>query len=674
MNVSPVRVENDGNTGQDVQGLQEAQNHLRILLSNMPDAAGYLELRAFSDKGRGGASEHWIPVKATEEQLNDAVAWGHAQSAMGRGVFAGMNPRQTMIGTKAAVKQMTACFVDLDLEKRGITREAAMRRIESAPLAPSLIVNSGGGLHVHYFFKPTTDVAAWEALQARLTDYFASVGSDNALRTDRARVMRLTPFPNQKLETPRPTQIVRFFVQDEKPSIGELLQEFGTVEEPKALVARSGKRRLPEEIGEGGTAEYEGRNTLLFKEGSALRGRGWSQEEILSGLLAINMQRCSPPLEEETIQDMAERISNSYEAGDLLSGSDLSDEDDLLPIVERGEMRVKEYPTADSLLYGVGRGEISLLNSVTNVGKTTLLRGIASHAACGRPYPPVLTGEEPLRVLFLDLESHERQAASDLELIEAEAGFTQEERALIDENLHMATALARDDSDELPTLSTASVLARLERTIRRHQYDLVIVDTVSAGFTLSNENDNAEVNRVILRPLRQLARKCNAAVLMTHHVGKGGEGSTNVGAYKGRGASAFGGNIPTVYLLEALPGKTAAGGHEVKFSFVKVKGEKPDDVTLTLERGSRLFRATENAVAVQMTGAEKFAAAINHAGRALESAEAKRLVMQEHGVAERTAQQWGKDAVSRGLVRRMPDESFAPPEADQGGCNLAAAA
>lgn len=51
------------------------------------------------------------------------------------------------------------------------------------------------------------------------------------------------------------------------------------------------------------------RNETLFREGSALRGRGWEQEEILTALLEINKNRCSPPLPEREIEIISKSVS-----------------------------------------------------------------------------------------------------------------------------------------------------------------------------------------------------------------------------------------------------------------------------------------------------------------------------------------------------------------------------
>jgi hypothetical protein len=65
---------------------------------------------------------------------------------------------------------------------------------------PSLVVNSGYGLHaVSLFRDPSRDKARWRAIQQAIVRSFADYGADPACAPDEARVLRLVPYPNRKL-------------------------------------------------------------------------------------------------------------------------------------------------------------------------------------------------------------------------------------------------------------------------------------------------------------------------------------------------------------------------------------------------------------------------------------------------------------------------------------------
>ena len=70
----------------------------------------------------------------------------------------------------------------------------------------------------------------------------------------------------------------------------------------------------------------------------------------------------------------------------------------------------------------------------------------------------------------------------------------------------------------------------------------IFIDTISQSFVIANENDNSEIKERVMKPLKQLARETDAAVLASHHIGKAKleEGATREGSHRGRGASAFG--------------------------------------------------------------------------------------------------------------------------------------
>ena len=66
-------------------------------------------------------------------------------------------------------------------------------------------------------------------------------------------------------------------------------------------------QKLAEQISQGG------RNAALFKVACSLRGKGFSEEEILAMLQATNQQRCSPPLPESELRTIAASAARRYQ-------------------------------------------------------------------------------------------------------------------------------------------------------------------------------------------------------------------------------------------------------------------------------------------------------------------------------------------------------------------------
>jgi hypothetical protein len=383
---------------------QTISNHLQIISLNAPES-GYLELRAFSDKGRdGGAASFWLPVKYSTEDIKLAVEWAGLQSESGRGVFIGYNARKTRQGTKAAVQEMTAAYVDLDLEKHGISREEASGYEMLAPRQADSIIESGHGLHLIYFFQPITDKQAWESLQTALANYYASVGADNSLRTDEARVLRLAGTPNQKGDEPKQTSIVDYRPLETPRTFAEIAAAFNaSVVSTERLVIDAEQSKLVEQITESGTAgEYGGRNDFLFRRGCALRDDGHSRAEIQAVLEVMNEHRCSPPLDQREVNAIVEQVVK-YEPTHSLQP--LLDEEVIELGTTQGELKSKIFPPYEAVVFGLVAGQMGVVVAKPNLGKTTLLLNMALSAACGRGFAPLITEGAPKKVLYADFEN-----------------------------------------------------------------------------------------------------------------------------------------------------------------------------------------------------------------------------------------------------------------------------
>lgn len=170
--------------------------------------------------------------------------------------------------------------------------------------------------------------------------------------------------------------------------------------------------------------------------------------------------------------------------------------------------------------------------------------------------------------------------------------FTPDEQELINENVFVAV-----DQEIYGTemnLSNEEHLDLILDEAVNHRADLIIIDTMAAAFTFANENDNSEAEKVVIKPLKHIARQTGAAILLVHHIGKQGETGDRSKLYAGRGASAFAAAARLVLNMEAL--KDGAGrrvdGHIV-LSCAKVKGKPFDDTVFELDFGRRWFNPAD---------------------------------------------------------------------------------
>jgi RecA-family ATPase len=230
----------------------------------------------------------------------------------------------------------------------------------------------------------------------------------------------------------------------------------------------------------------------------------------------------------------------------------------------------------------LGRGEVGMVNAVNNAGKTTLLRNLMVSLCTGRAYAPLGNFSLPKRVAFLDFEDTLTFLRQDLRVMLAACSGS--EQARFSDNALLVCEARLDDED----LSLSKQYHFFTVTERLHGFapDLIIVDTIASAFQIRNENDNAEVRAFITRPLKQLAKDCNAALLAAHHIGKAKaeEGQTREASHKGRGASSFADMARLVLNLEK-----DNINDTVILSCAKVKGQKFADTILRLNLATRWF-------------------------------------------------------------------------------------
>lgn len=247
-----------------------------------------------------------------------------------------------------------------------------------------------------------------------------------------------------------------------------------------------------------------------------------------------------------------------------------------------GELKTKVFPKSERVIFGLGRGQVGLITASTNIGKTTFALNLCLSLAAGANFLPFTDGQtEQLRIMVIDGENTQAELQRDLNTMMRDWSLF--ERQLIDENLLLVCNEYIDD-EPLDLKIPAHIKAVINRA-KDFKPDLIIVDTMAALFSLHNENDNAEVKRYVMTPLKILGKEANAAVLLLHHIGKQSEDATAINAaYSGRGGSNFGALSRTVIKL-STPDK--AEKSRIVFSVAKSKGFHLPDLMMKLDKDSR---------------------------------------------------------------------------------------
>jgi replicative DNA helicase len=240
-----------------------------------------------------------------------------------------------------------------------------------------------------------------------------------------------------------------------------------------------------------------------------------------------------------------------------------------------------EFEDPEAIIYGIHRGEVGELAAVTNYGKSTLLLNLCLSMAGGQMCLPLLPyAPDPRRVIYVDCESSASRLRSDIRVMLRNISNPR----LARENFK---PVVDADIDGFPlNLSQSSHLKRLMEVGKKHKADLIVIDTVGSAFELHNENDNAEVTRRVMNPLKKMARELNCAVIFCHHIGKATETQTGEGAYKGRGGSAFGALSRVVFTIEK---DQKHGAGYIVLNCAKSKGVMFEPVLMKLNQETRWF-------------------------------------------------------------------------------------
>lgn len=361
-----------------------------------PDADGLIDLRAlpseqqeFVEPSDADGVARFLRVHATEN------------------CYFGVAARKSRVNGKLEnCGELHALYCEIDFKD---TPEAEARaRLERFPLKPSIIIASGGGLHVYWKLREPlnlqdpADVKRTYGILRRLAP---ALGAD-PLCAQPACILRIPGTFNYKYAPPRRVEIETF--EPERQYNLCDLDDF-LPEEPEPQNGNGRGFTVGERIKDGT------RNDTLYKLARSEKARGLSLKASHVALRVMNAERCEPPLTEQEVEQIAHHAFKQTDRPDFeqngrngaSGGSGGTAGFELRPLDLTRLDEVSPAP-AWAIEGRIAVGDIALLSGDSGSYKTWLDLQLAIDLSCERPIFGQFShpGSEFGRIMVIDEENH----------------------------------------------------------------------------------------------------------------------------------------------------------------------------------------------------------------------------------------------------------------------------
>lgn len=203
-------------------------------------------------KGLFGEALHKVELRACRNARDrgavssfkgDTQRFCERHDGPGNGIYFGVATRGDraawrgdVSGGKDNVMECPALWVDIDCAKAGIAGQTALDALAFLPFPPSIVVNSGGGLHAYWLLEEMLDVSngRYVHTETALRQLALILAGDTAC-AEIARIMRLPGTLNTKDAT--------LALNDGSPVVVEVLENTGRVYDYEALCEWLGEQR-----------------------------------------------------------------------------------------------------------------------------------------------------------------------------------------------------------------------------------------------------------------------------------------------------------------------------------------------------------------------------------------------------------------------------------------------
>ena len=343
---------------------------------------------------RGCPQELYFELRAIHPTTQQAKAlWGqlsnkralaailkHAEvlNKEGYGMYFAPCLRQTKQGKVETTALVPALWVDIDCDGKSAKREAGLAVLKDFDVAPSFVIDSGGGWHGYWLLDQPfvlQSEADRQKIAAILRGLFAALGGDPSYVKSVASIMRLPDSVNTKPE--RDGAVVK--IVQSQPDRRYTLEMFAWLEsQPQrenvnrgVAMTQAGHHPLPPrtEAYLASGAPLHQRNTELFAAACQLRDAGRSQSETERELIPRYVADGCP--EKEGLKTIVSVYSRSprepigqsahQRISDMVSRYKQSQAEEAHPPVEEVRDVVKACADLDPLAWAVERQRLKSL-------------------------------------------------------------------------------------------------------------------------------------------------------------------------------------------------------------------------------------------------------------------------------------------------------------------------
>lgn len=531
-----------------------AVNFLQALYP--PDSLGHLNFRFISKQGR--VSTDFIAPSDVKDRLPNLLKQHKGENAF---VQIGLCDGR---GGKGNILEIPALWVDLDF-KPGFGFEEACQ-LRGIPLKASIIVNSGGGLHVYWALKESATKEEFPLVENVLKRLAQVYHGDHA-SAEAARILRIPGTLNHKYSPPCEVKLIRL-EPDRRYNLGELDDTLPPLETSPGSPKDEGDRNPPgweRPIIEEGVKEGE-RNVSIAKLVGRYAVKALGREEILPILLDAN-SRFDPPLEEAEIETILDSMMKTHQRNhpDGGEGQKTGRGKSNLCLTTLADVFNYPEPTylIDPLLI---EGTVTILGAYTGAGKSITALSIIQAVLTGSSLWGKFSANRSGPVLLIDEETPD----SFLKDRVGKMGFEKEWPLHF---LHFQSV----------RLDDGALFEAVMEKIQEVQPVLVVVDSLIRIHR--QREDDATAMALVVDRLRKIAN-AGTTVLVIHHHRKA-EGPLS---QKLRGSSDIPGGVDIEYAL-------VPKGEYLVLSSVKTRTKPFGPIRLKME-------ITDEAIEMKYLGTE----------------------------------------------------------------------